>query len=116
MKTAADALFDKCVEVKLLKDGTVEIHCKLGLWSVSGLDREVVRADAMRYWVQYYHAGEYDEMLTKTADVGYTVDLIDGKACVTTDLEAIGRFGVLWTTSAGAQEFADWCNADNLND
>ena len=67
MKVASDALFDKCVEVKLLKDGTAEIHCKLGLWSVSGTDREVVRANAMHYWIQYYHDGEYDSLLSNTS-------------------------------------------------
>ena len=64
MKVASDALFDKCVQTVLRKDGTVLIACKLGLWSVSGTDHEVVRANAMHYWIQYYHDGEYNKMLS----------------------------------------------------
>jgi len=64
MEVISDALFDKCAEVNLHEDGTVEIKCKLGLWSISGHDIEFVRANAQHYWIQYYHDGEYDEMLT----------------------------------------------------
>lgn len=62
-KIESDALFDRCVDVKLLSDGTIEVRCKLGLWSVSGKDGEYVRENAMHYWLQYYRDGEYDGML-----------------------------------------------------
>ena len=61
-------IFDKCVEVKLMKDATIEVHCKLGLWSVCGGDVRVVTSEAQRYWSQYYNDGEYDELLSKTKD------------------------------------------------
>jgi hypothetical protein len=72
MKVASDALFDKCVETNLLKDGTVVVCCKLGRWCVIGIDGEVVRANAMYYWIQYYHDGEYDQMLSNNciSDMG----------------------------------------------
>lgn len=44
-----------------MKDGTVEIHCKLGLWSVSGRDRHQVEAEAKRYFIQYAVDREYKD-------------------------------------------------------
>jgi hypothetical protein len=66
MKAAAytqNALFAKCVEYKLMKDGMVEIHCKNGLWSVAGRDRKLVEREAAHYWQQYYADGEYNSIL-----------------------------------------------------
>ena len=62
--------FDRCAETKLLKDGTVEIHCKRGLWSVSGRHWRQVRREAIRYWRQYKDAGEYDDLLANTGIAG----------------------------------------------
>lgn len=55
--------FEACIERKLMKDGTHEIHCKLGLWSVSGCDRSQIEAEAEHYWWQYYWDGEYASLL-----------------------------------------------------
>jgi hypothetical protein len=62
-KLTGSALFDKCVEYKLMKDGMVEIHCKNGLWSVAGRDRKQVEREAAHYWQQYYADGEYNSIL-----------------------------------------------------
>jgi len=51
--------FESCVERKLMKDGTLEIHCTLGLWAVSGRDRHQVEREARHYWMQYLTGGEY---------------------------------------------------------
>jgi hypothetical protein len=59
----SSALFAKCVEYKLMKDGMVEIHCKNGLWSVAGRDRKQVEREAAHYWQQYYADGEYNSIL-----------------------------------------------------
>jgi len=61
-------LFDKCAEVKRMKDGSVQVHCKLGLWSVSGHDEDYVMCEAWRYWRLYYSDGEYDRILNKTTE------------------------------------------------
>lgn len=79
MKVAPDALFDKCVQTVLRKDGTMLICCKLGNWSASGRDRDQLRREAMHYWAQYHSDGEYDEMLSndkadRTAKAGERVD------------------------------------------
>ena len=58
-----EKLFGRCTETKLKKDGTVEIHCKLGLWATFGRDRQSVEREARHYWVQYYVDGEYDSIL-----------------------------------------------------
>ena len=64
MKVASDALFDKCVQTVLRKDGTMLICCKLGLWSCSGRDHEQVKHEARHYFALYHADGEYDEMLS----------------------------------------------------
>jgi len=56
-------LLSKCAETRLMKDGTVQIHCKLGLWGVSGRNRKQVEREAMHYWFQYYEDGEYSTLL-----------------------------------------------------
>ena len=61
-------IFDKCAETKLVKDGSMQIHCKLGLWSVSGVDKEQVQAEAWHYWRQYYSDGEYSGILGLTTE------------------------------------------------
>ncbi len=63
MESSLEAMFHKCTEIKLLKDGTVEIRCKQGLWVVCGSDREQVERDARHYWQQYFDDGEYDSLL-----------------------------------------------------
>lgn len=67
MKVASDALFDKCVQTVLRKDGTTLICCKLGLWSCSGRDYEQVNREARHYFTLYHADGEYDEMLSNNA-------------------------------------------------
>ena len=37
-----------------------EASCKLGLWSVSGRDKEQVINEAMSYLAKYYMDGEYE--------------------------------------------------------
>lgn len=59
------SLFERCTEHKRLRDKTHEIHCKLGLWSVSGKNLNDVKREALHYWVQYLRDGEYDELLSK---------------------------------------------------
>ena len=58
-------VFCKCTKTKLLKDGSVEIYCKLGLWRVFGRDIKVVEQEAHHYWIQYYYDGEYNNLLAK---------------------------------------------------
>lgn len=55
--------FDLCTENKLLKDGGLEIHCKLGLWATQGMDHKQVEIDARHYWIQYFKDGEYKKLL-----------------------------------------------------
>ena len=63
-KLNSSDLFDKCAETKLMKDGSVQIHCKRGNWSVSGHDRKQVEREARHYWVQYLSDGEYNSILS----------------------------------------------------
>jgi hypothetical protein len=63
-RTVSDALFDKCVQTVLRKDGTILICCKLGLWSCSGRDHERVKKEARHYFALYYSDGEYADMLS----------------------------------------------------
>ena len=67
MTVASAALFDKCVQTILRKDGTMLICCKLGLWSCFGRDREQVEHEARHYFALYHADGEYDEMLSNNA-------------------------------------------------
>ena len=66
-RIASSNLFDRCVEWKLMKDGSYECHCKLGLWGVSGPNRETVAQEAMHYWTQYWLDGEYSKHLSNKA-------------------------------------------------
>ena len=61
---AFTALFDRCTETKRMKDGSIQIHCKLGLWSVCGIDHERVKAEARHYFGQYLGDGEYADLLS----------------------------------------------------
>jgi len=61
-----DHQFEQCIERKLMKDGSMEIHCKQGLWSVSGADHYFVEREARRYWIQYFEDGEYNTILNLT--------------------------------------------------
>ena len=58
-------VFSKCTTTKLMKDGTLKISCKQGLWCVRGSDRLEVIHEAAHYLTQYYHDGEYDSLLKK---------------------------------------------------
>lgn len=60
--------FHKCTSRRVLKDGTLRIRCKLGLWAVEGKDHAQVQREAMRYWIQYYEDGEY-RILTTPAPI-----------------------------------------------
>ena len=59
-------IFDKCTETKLMKDGSVQIHCKRGLWSVSGKSIRSVQREAVHYLRQYLDDGEYVTLLEPT--------------------------------------------------
>jgi len=61
---ASTELFDRCAETKLFRDGVIQIHCKLGLWSVQGRDARHTRREAMHYWIQYFEDGEYNDLLS----------------------------------------------------
>ena len=61
---ASTALFDRCTETKRMKDGAIQIHCKLGLWSVYGIDHERVKSEARHYFGQYLSDGEYADLLS----------------------------------------------------
>lgn len=60
-------IFEDCVERKNMKDGSLEIHCKRGNFSVIGPDKEVVEREARRYWIQYFSDGDYDTLLEQQA-------------------------------------------------
>lgn len=47
---------------------TYKIVCKKGLWIVDGTDLEFVRREAMRYFIQYWSDGEYDDILDAMED------------------------------------------------
>lgn len=63
-------LFAMCSEVKQMKDGTIEIRCKRGLWSVCGGNPHNVEFEAYRYWRQYFQDGEYTDILAN-AEIGH---------------------------------------------
>ena len=54
--------FRKCVDVSH-ENGTYEIECKLGLWSVSSKNVVDLLNQAINYWVQYRSDGEYKDIL-----------------------------------------------------
>jgi len=55
--------FEDCIERTPYNDGSLQIKCKLGNFSVSGADRDQVEREARRYWEQYYLDGDYDGIL-----------------------------------------------------
>ena len=61
---ASTELFDRCTETKMMKDGAIQIHCKIGLWSVYGIDHARVQAEALHYFSQYLRDGEYADLLS----------------------------------------------------
>lgn len=61
-----DSIYEKCVEREVRKDGTLEIRCRLGLWSASGGNHAQVEREARRYWAQYLNDREYDRLLNPT--------------------------------------------------
>jgi hypothetical protein len=60
-------LLARCSERKTMKDGSIEIHCKLGLWGVSGQDHRFVEREAEHYFAQYLEDGEYNALLANIA-------------------------------------------------
>ncbi len=48
----------------------MEISCRKGLWSVGGPDKLAVLDSAMHYFIQYYHDGEYEDLLAALEDEG----------------------------------------------
>jgi hypothetical protein len=59
------AIFSRCIDRRITKDGHLEIKCKLGLWCVSGRDHEFVHKQARWYWLQYFDDGEYRQLLAR---------------------------------------------------
>jgi hypothetical protein len=56
--------FHRCTRSRRLKDGTLRIKCRLGLWAVEGKDYAQVQREAMHYWIQYFEDGEYRILTT----------------------------------------------------
>ena len=54
--------FEKCIERKLMKDGSIEIHCTRGLWAVFSMDHDKAEIEARHYWSQYDSDGEYSHL------------------------------------------------------
>ena len=54
--------YEKCITRSYYAD-SVEIECKLGLWSVESGDVAKAEAEAMHYWRQYAHDGEYSSII-----------------------------------------------------
>lgn len=54
--------FIKCTNISF-NEGVWEVECKLGLWSVSGSDRDTVCREGKHYFEQYKEDGEYYEIL-----------------------------------------------------
>lgn len=63
---ASNALFDRCTETKRMKDGSLRIFCKRGLWGVYGTDPARVWSEAYNYFQQYLKDGEYSNLLSNT--------------------------------------------------
>ena len=55
--------FNKCTAFLKFMDGRTEIICRLGLWSVRGLDEAAVISNAIHYFEQYKSDGEYSSIL-----------------------------------------------------
>lgn len=54
--------FKKCTNT--IFDGDFwDIECKLGLWGVTGADRDEVQDEALHYFLQYKSDGEYYEII-----------------------------------------------------
>ena len=58
-------LFDRCVVVRVAKDGETHIRCRKYLWSVTCRDRETAEREALNYWMQYLTDGEYADLLNE---------------------------------------------------
>lgn len=52
----------RCANTRKRKDGTRQISCKFGLWSVEGPDDMRLLNEAARYFFQYKADGEYDHI------------------------------------------------------
>ena len=51
-------VFSRCTSTVF--DGELwDISCKLGLWSVTGKDKDEVQDEALQYFTQYKEDGEY---------------------------------------------------------
>ena len=55
--------FEKCIERKLMDDGSIEIHCARGLWAVFAMDHDKAEVEARHYWSQYDSDGEYTHII-----------------------------------------------------
>ena len=60
MTSEIDDCFMKNTETKMMKNGRVEIHCKLGFWGVDAPTYAEAMREAKHYFIQYYEDGEYD--------------------------------------------------------
>ena len=58
--------FFKCVSIVDHDADHTQVDCLLGLWGVSGGNRESVMSEAFHYWRQYYCDGEYTGHLEET--------------------------------------------------
>ena len=54
--------FDDCVNFKVDLN-YVEVSCKLGLWSVQGVNVSTLTKEALHYWQQYKDDGEYSSII-----------------------------------------------------
>ena len=61
------AIFERCIDRKILDDGALQINCKLGLWGVTSKNHTYAEKEAFHYWIQYYQDGEYVVVLDKKA-------------------------------------------------
>jgi len=58
-------MFLRCITEKVSMSGRSHIECKLDLWGVTAMSKGDARSEAYRYWLQYYEAGEYNDLLSK---------------------------------------------------
>lgn len=54
--------FEKCTKTKKTKKG-YSVECVKGLWCVSASTLQEANSEAAHYFTQYYHDGEYNELL-----------------------------------------------------
>lgn len=57
-----EAAFDAIVQKKKDKYGVWHFDCPIGLWGVSGKDKQQVSLEAQSYFYQYLADGEYDPL------------------------------------------------------